>query len=153
MFIAELVKSGVVTHVWDQSKLSYNSFDKFQQELSPFRAQLQSRAALIAMYAARVRNWSCKIRVTNAGLFPHQVLLIRLPDGVSDRHEMAWFRDNFQTDRPGRPSGGLLELPPSETGWFAVSLRPGRYLLLCGFADGTIRHFDKGMSRVIEVGG
>lgn len=94
-----------------------------------------------------------QIRVTNAGLFPHQVLLIRLPDAVSDRHEMAWFRDNYQTERPGRPSGGLLELPPREVGWFAVSLRPGRYLLLCGFADGNIRHFDKGMSRVIEVGG
>jgi hypothetical protein len=94
-----------------------------------------------------------ELRVTNAGLFPHQVLLIRLPDAVSDRHEMAWFRDNYEAARPGHPAGGLLELPPRETGWFAVSLRPGRYLLLCGFADGTIRHFDKGMARVIEVGG
>ena len=92
------------------------------------------------------------IRVTNAGNFPHQILLIRLPNGTNDRAEMAWFRDNHQTDRPGVPTGGLLEVRPRETGWFSVSLRPGRYMLLCGFVDGPVRHFDKGMARVFEVG-
>ena len=94
-----------------------------------------------------------QFRVTNAGLFPHQVLLVRLPDGVSEKAEIAWFRDNYVDARPGRPSGGLLELPPGETGWFAATLRPGRYLLLCGFADGSMRHFDKGMTRVLDVSG
>ena len=92
-----------------------------------------------------------QFRVTNAGIVPHQVLLVRLPDTVSDKAEMAWFRDDYETARPGRPSGGLLELPPGETGWFATTLRPGRYLLLCGFADGTTRHFDKGMTRLFDV--
>jgi hypothetical protein len=92
-----------------------------------------------------------QFRVTNAGLFAHQVLLVRLPDGVSDREEMAWFRDDYTAVRPGKPNGGLLELPPRETGWFAATLRRGRYLLICGFADASMRHFDKGMVRVIEV--
>ena len=92
-------------------------------------------------------------RITNAGVFPHQVLLARLPDGVSDRAELEWFRENYVAARPGRPNGGLLEVAPVENGWFAVTLRPGKYLLICGFADGNVRHFDKGMSRVIDVGG
>ena len=100
-----------------------------------------------------LRSGRHQFRVTNAGLFAHQVLLIRLPENVSDRAEMEWFREGFQSARPGSPSGGLLELPPREVGWFAVTLRRGRYLLLCGFADGTIRHFDKGMARMIEVSG
>lgn len=102
---------------------------------------------------ASLRPGRHRFRVTNAGLFPHQVLLIRLPDAVTDREEMAWFRENYQTARPGRPNGGLLELAPRDTGWFAATLRPGRYLLLCGFTDATVRHFDKGMTRVIEVRG
>lgn len=93
-----------------------------------------------------------RFRVTNAGLYAHQVLLARLPDGVSDRAELAWFRENYVATRPGRPNGGLLEVAPRETGWFAVSLRPGKYVLICGFADGNVRHFDKGMSRVLDVG-
>ena len=101
---------------------------------------------------AAIRAGVQHIRVTNAGNFPHQVLLIRLPNGTTDKGEMAWFRDNYQTDRPGIPSGGLLEIPPRETGWFSVTLRPGRYMLLCGFVDGTTRHFDKGMARVFDVG-
>jgi len=94
-----------------------------------------------------------RFRVTNAGLFSHQVLLARLPDGVSDRAELEWFRDNYVATRPGRPNGGLLEVPPRQTAWFAVTLRPGKYVLICGFADGTVRHFDKGMSRVFDVRG
>jgi hypothetical protein len=93
-----------------------------------------------------------RFRVTNAGLFAHQVLVARLPEGVSDRAELEWFRENYVATRPGRPTGGLLEVAPRETGWFAVSLRPGKYVLICGFSDGTGRHFDKGMSRVIDVG-
>jgi hypothetical protein len=92
-----------------------------------------------------------RFRVTNAGLFPHQVLLARLPEGVSDRAELEWFRDNYVAPRPGRPTGGLLEVQPTQTAWFAVSLRPGKYVFICGFADGNVRHFDKGMSRVIDV--
>ena len=92
-----------------------------------------------------------RFRVTNAGLFAHQVLLARLPEGVSDRAELEWFRDNYVALRPGRPTGGLLEVAPMESGWFAATLRPGKYLLICGFADGNVRHFDKGMSRVIDV--
>jgi hypothetical protein len=102
---------------------------------------------------ATLRPGRHQIRVTNAGVFPHQVLLVRLPNGVSDRAELSWFRDNYTAARPGTPSGGLLEVRPSETGWFAVSLKPGRYVLICGFADGSLRHFDKGMVRLVEVGG
>ena len=93
-----------------------------------------------------------RFRITNAGLFAHQVLLARLPDGVTDRAELEWFRENYIAARPGRPNGGLLEVAPMETGWFAVTLRPGNYVLICGFTDGNVRHFDKGMSRVIDVG-
>ena len=92
-----------------------------------------------------------QIRVTNGGRLAHQVLLVRLPAGVTEDDELAWFRGSYRTTRPGRPSGGLLEVKPRETSWFSVWLTPGRYLFLCAFADGTTRHFDKGMTRVIDV--
>jgi hypothetical protein len=92
-----------------------------------------------------------RVRVTNAGNTAHQALLVRLPDGVKEGAELAWFRANYRTRRPGRPTGGLLEVKPRETSWFSVWLKPGRYLLLCGFVAGNRRHFDMGMTRVIQV--
>jgi hypothetical protein len=92
-----------------------------------------------------------QIRVANGGRLPHQVLLVRLPDGTKEGDELAWFRGNYRTTRPGRPSGGLLEVKPGEKSWFSVRLTPGRYLFLCSFLDGATRHFDKGMTRVINV--
>ena len=92
-----------------------------------------------------------RIRVTNAGRLAHQALLIRLPDGVKPNAELAWFRSNYTGTRPGIPAGGLLEIRPGETAWFSVWLRPGRYMLVCGFLDGSTHHFDKGLMRVIEV--
>ena len=92
-----------------------------------------------------------RVRVTNAGNVSHQALFVGLPDGVKEGDELAWFRANYRTQRPGRPTGGLLEVKPKETSWFSVWLKPGRYMLLCGFVAGTRRHFDMGMTRVIEV--
>jgi len=92
-----------------------------------------------------------RVRVTNAGNTAHQALIVRLPDGVKEGDELAWFRANYRTQRPGRPAGGLLEVKPKETSWFSVWLEPGRYLLLCGFVAGNRRHFDLGMTRVIAV--
>ena len=92
-----------------------------------------------------------RVRVTNAGSMPHQALFVRLPEGVKQGDELGWFRANYPKTRPGRPTGGLLEVKPRETSWFSVWLKPGRYLLLCGFVAGDRRHFDLGMTRVIEV--
>ena len=103
--------------------------------------------------ASEFRAGVNRVRVVNAGRLAHQALLIRLPDGVPEGNEMAWFRRSYVDTRPGRPSGGLLELRAGESGWFSVSLRPGRYLLLCNFTDRAVRHFDKGMVRLVTVKG
>jgi hypothetical protein len=93
-----------------------------------------------------------QFRVTNAGRVAHQALLVHLPSGVKDGDELAWFRGNYKSMRPGKPAGGLLEVKPGETSWFATWLKPGRYVFLCGFTAGATRHFDRGMMRVIDVG-
>ena len=94
-----------------------------------------------------------QFRVTNAGSLPHQALLVRLPNGVKENDELEWFRGNYSRNRPGAPAGGLLEVKPGETSWFSVWLEPGRYLFICGFVAGATRHFDKGMTRVVDVPG
>jgi uncharacterized cupredoxin-like copper-binding protein len=94
-----------------------------------------------------------QFRVTNAGSLPHQALLVRLPNGVTENDELEWFRGNYSRNRPGAPAGGLLEVKPGETSWFSVWLKPGRYLFICGFVAGATRHFDKGMTRVVDVPG
>jgi hypothetical protein len=88
----------------------------------------------------------------NRGAETHQVLLIRLAPGRSVEDEIAWFRGGSLGPRPNMPYGGLLELPPGSRAWFAVALRRGDYLLLCGVPDknGT-RHFEHGMTRRLAV--
>ena len=87
------------------------------------------------------------LRVRNDGALLHQMLVIALPPGVTAAQEIAWFQNGSRGARPGIPSGGVLQLPAGETVFTTVSLRPGRYLLLCTVAG----HHLVGMSAIVEV--
>jgi acetyl esterase/lipase len=94
------------------------------------------------------RTW----RVENPSNEMHQMLVIQLPDGVTPEQEIAWFRGGSRGPRPGKPSGGVLQLPPDGQVWLTMTFRPGRYLLLCTVTDPTGRPHDQlGMFSVIDV--
>jgi acetyl esterase/lipase len=92
------------------------------------------------------------LRVDNPSDEIHQMLIIRLPDGVRPEQEVAWFRGGSRGPRPGNPTGGVLQLPPRERVWLTMTLSPGRYLLLCTVADPSGRpHHELGMTSTIAV--
>ena len=84
-------------------------------------------------------------RVHNNGSEPHQLLIVRLPDGVTEWQERSWFSNGARGERHGVPIGGVIELAPDTDAWFRVALAPGRYLLLCTIVEQDGRHFDLGM--------
>ena len=88
------------------------------------------------------------LRVRNEGTQLHQLLVIGLPPGVTAEQEIAWFQGGSRGKRPGIPSGGVLQLPAGERVSTTLSLRPGRYLLLCTVAG----HHLVGMFALVEVG-
>jgi hypothetical protein len=81
----------------------------------------------------------------NIGTEPHQAVLIRLPEGVSEYTERTWLSSGGRGVRGGIPSGGVVELPADADAWFQIDLSPGRYLLLCSELEEEGRHFDLGM--------
>ena len=83
--------------------------------------------------------------VRNTGTEPHQALVVRLPDGVSELQERGWVSSGSRGERRGQPVGGVIELAPSADAWFSVELTPGRYLLICTILEQEGRHFDLGM--------
>jgi uncharacterized cupredoxin-like copper-binding protein len=89
--------------------------------------------------------------VVNRGAGNHQALLVKLPAGVTADAELEWFRSGSRGARPGIPAGGVIELSPGAETWFAVSLEPGDYLLICGVGSAQGRHFDRGMRETFKV--
>ena len=83
--------------------------------------------------------------VKNEGSEPHQALVIRLPEGVSEFGEEAWFEHGSKGPEPGQRVGGLDTLAPGAEGSFTTDLKPGRYLLLCAMSEDEGRHYELGM--------
>jgi uncharacterized cupredoxin-like copper-binding protein len=83
--------------------------------------------------------------VKNDGSEPHQALVIRLPDGVSEYGEEAWFEHGSKGPEPGERVGGLETLAPGAEASFRTDLKPGKYLLLCAMSEDEDRHYELGM--------
>jgi uncharacterized cupredoxin-like copper-binding protein len=81
----------------------------------------------------------------NEGSEPHQALVVRLPDGVSEYAERAWFEHGGKGPEPGERVGGIATLAPGTDGSFETNLKPGKYLLLCSMSEDEGRHYDLGM--------
>jgi uncharacterized cupredoxin-like copper-binding protein len=84
-------------------------------------------------------------RVKNEGTEPHQALVVKLPDGVNEYQERAWFDHGSKGPEPGEPVGGLKTLAPDAEATFETNLKPGHYLLLCAMEEEDGRHYELGM--------
>jgi len=83
--------------------------------------------------------------VRNEGTEPHQALVVRLPERVSEYAERDWLAKGSRGDEPGARVGGVDKVEPGKDAWFEIDLSPGRYLLLCSMEEDEGRHFDLGM--------
>ncbi len=81
----------------------------------------------------------------NAGTEPHQAILVRLTDGMTEFAVRNWIAQGARGPAPGDARGGVLEVPINGEAWFRVELPAGRYVLLCGELEQEGRHFDLGM--------
>jgi uncharacterized cupredoxin-like copper-binding protein len=89
--------------------------------------------------------------VKNEGTEPHQALVVKLPDGVNEYQERAWFEHDRPGPEPGEPMGGLTTLAPGAEASFETDLKPGKYLLLCTMAEDDGRHYELGMIYRFEI--
>lgn len=81
----------------------------------------------------------------NTGSEPHQAVLFRLTDGMTEFAARNWITNGARGPAPGDPRGGVIEVPINGEAWFRVELPPGRYVVLCGELEQEGRHFDLGM--------
>ena len=87
----------------------------------------------------------------NTGTEPHQAIVFRLTDGMTEFAARNWIASGSRSPAPGEPRGGVLEVPINGEAWFRVDLPPGRYVLLCGELEQEGRHFDLGMVYRFEI--
>ncbi len=87
----------------------------------------------------------------NTGTEPHQAILVRLTDGMTEFAVRNWIAQGGRGPAPGDPRGGVIEVPTNGEAWFRVDLPPGRYVLLCGELEEEGRHFDLGMVYRFEI--
>jgi hypothetical protein len=83
--------------------------------------------------------------VKNEGSEPHQALVIRLPEGISECGEQAWFEHGSKGPEPGERVGGVETIAAGAESSFRTDLKPGKYLLLCAMSEDEGRHFALGM--------
>ncbi len=93
---------------------------------------------------APISGGRARWHIHNNGSEPHQVLIVRLPDGVTEWQERAWFNGG-RAPRGGVPVGGIVELDADGDAWLGIDLRAGQYILLCSMLEQEGRHFELGM--------
>ncbi|WP_220040847.1 sulfocyanin-like copper-binding protein [Streptomyces sp. NTH33] len=107
----------------------------------------------LVSHPATVPAGKVTLRVVNAGTLPHEVVVLPLPAGQAAGERAL--------DAGGRVSeaGSLGEasrscgagaghgITPGAAGWTTLTLRPGRYELLCNFPG----HYTSGMYSELDV--
>lgn len=97
------------------------------------------------------------VAVTNAGQQPHEMLLLRLGEGITLEEALASLEGPPPTDGPppAIPAGGMQAIMPGDTGYLDLSaLAPGTYGLVCFIPDPASGqpHLALGMVGQIQVG-
>jgi hypothetical protein len=93
------------------------------------------------------------ILVRNAGAQDHEVVLVKLPPGVTVAAFAKW-TDTMKGEPPGMPLGGVTALSSGESADFSVDLTAGDYAMICFVPDAKDGkpHFLHGMMTQFKVG-
>lgn len=92
------------------------------------------------------------VRVRNASMQPHEVLLVRLAPGKTAADFATWAM-KMSGPPPAAPVGGVSPLAPGYVNDIALDLTPGEYGLVCFVPDAKDGkpHFVHGMKQNIRV--
>jgi hypothetical protein len=93
------------------------------------------------------------ILVRNTGAQDHEVLLVKLPPGVTIEAFAKW-TDTMKGEPPGMPMGGVTAIGSGESADFTVDLTAGDYAFICFVPDAKDGkpHFVHGMVTQFKVG-
>lgn len=104
------------------------------------------------------------IRVENAGVEPHDLVLMKLAPGRSVEDVQLWLNpERARREAPagepppsleslGTPAGGLAAIRPGMESFFEADFTPGEYVLMCmATAPDGRSHIEHGMIRQISV--
>ena len=75
------------------------------------------------------------IQVKNAGPQVHELNIEQLAPGMALADVQRWMAGGMKGAPPTRPIGGFEGPSVGMVGWFAVTLEPGKYLLICYVPD------------------
>lgn len=91
------------------------------------------------------------VRVHNAGARPHEVVFYRLLSGRTLRDFGTWYTTTREGPPPALPVGGATMVAPGQDAWAVLSLRPGRYFMVCTVMEAGLTHAQRGMVLAFEV--
>ncbi|MFO7546594.1 MAG: hypothetical protein R6W77_13965 [Trueperaceae bacterium] len=80
---------------------------------------------------AGVSTW----KVVNDGPQPHEMIVLKLNDGVSFPELLAHLQENGEHGMPAVPIGGVQGLTAGHTGYWTYDLVPGEYAVVCVIPD------------------
>ena len=84
-----------------------------------------------ATLPAGAQTW----KVINDGPLAHEMIVVKLNDGVSFEQFMAELAENGEAAMPGKPIGGAQALSPNLASFVSYDLAPGEYAVLCFIPD------------------
>ncbi len=92
------------------------------------------------------------IEVRNNGPQAHEVELIRMAPGKTQKDILGWMQKP-NGPPPGSGVGGIASAAPGEVSYFTADLTPGSYMLICFVPDRKDGkpHFMKGMVQTVTV--
>jgi hypothetical protein len=93
------------------------------------------------------------IRIENAGLQAHEMLVVRLDSGVTAQQLLDWVRHGMHGRPPARPLGGISGMAVGRSVYIRLDLTPGDYALYCFFPDikDGKEHVEHGMMKQFHV--
>ena len=109
----------------------------------------------LSVTPAKVSAGTVSLRVVNTGASAHEVVVLPLPAGQTQGQREAG--DDQKVDEEGSlgeaskncGAGTGEGISPGSAGWTTLTLRPGRYELVCNFPG----HYTMGMHAELDVTG
>ncbi len=103
------------------------------------------------------------VRVENAGVEPHDLVLLKLAEGRTAEDVRIFLNpERARRDQPAEPpppfeslgtnAGGIAAIAPGMESWFEADFTPGEYVLVCmATAPDGRSHIEHGMIRQVTV--
>lgn len=130
----------------------------FRVTASSNKSKLPKSDASVDLYDygfrfARLSSGPHVIRVTNSAAQPHEIELVRLMPGKTEKDLHTWLTGPMTSIPPGMPIGGVMNVMPGSDPEFRATLAPGRYVAFCFIPDAKDGkpHFFHGMEYAFDV--